>query len=173
MSEQLKAISQVRQTLPKLSQSAEKQMERYIVTQNGSPQSVLLGYSDYQGMKAAVELLQRPEVMEDIRAGEKQLDEGKRLSPEEAWQRLSEGSASKQAAKLQSEVASEAGVDVQTAVAVLDALAKSFRTRLATDKELLVPGVGKIQIFDAADLLKQGKRKQVNPGWIPVRLTEE
>jgi len=45
---------------------------------------VLLSYKDYLGMKAAAELSRRPEIVESIRTGLRQLDAGKGLTPDEA-----------------------------------------------------------------------------------------
>lgn len=59
MSEKLKSVSEARRTLPSLSKSAQDKMDRYIITQQGQPQSVLLGYRDYQALKHSVNLLRR------------------------------------------------------------------------------------------------------------------
>ena len=77
MPERLTSISKARAKLPRLSQTAQKRLDRYIITLQGQPQSVLIGYDEYQSMKAAVELMQRPDVVEDIKAGLKELEEGK------------------------------------------------------------------------------------------------
>ena len=45
---------------------------------------MLLSYKDYLGMKAAAELSRRPEIVESIRTGLRQLDAGKGLTPDEA-----------------------------------------------------------------------------------------
>jgi PHD/YefM family antitoxin component YafN of YafNO toxin-antitoxin module len=84
MPEKMKSISEARQNLPSLSQTAQKRLDRYIITHKGQPQSVLLSYKDYLGMKAAAELSRQPEIVESIRTGLRQLDAGKGLTPDEA-----------------------------------------------------------------------------------------
>lgn len=106
MPERLRSISQARQTLPRLSQAVGQRMDRYVITHQGQPQSVLLGYQDYQSMKAATELVQRPDLVEDIRAGLKELAKGKRLTPDQARKRL----------RAMNTLATDLGVDAQTIV---------------------------------------------------------
>jgi PHD/YefM family antitoxin component YafN of YafNO toxin-antitoxin module len=76
MAERMKSITDARQGLPGLSQTAGERMERYIITQKGQPQSVLLGYKDYQGMVAAVELLHQPAALANLHRGLQQLRKG-------------------------------------------------------------------------------------------------
>ena len=83
MPEKMKSISEARQNLPSLSQTAQKRLDRYIITHKGQPQSVLLSYKDYLGMKAAAELSRQPEIVESIRTGLRQLDAGKGLTRRE------------------------------------------------------------------------------------------
>ncbi len=80
MSEKLKSVSEARRTLPSLSKSAQGRMDRYIITQQGQPQSVLLGYNDYQSMKVSLELLQRPEELARLQQGLKDLREGRSIT---------------------------------------------------------------------------------------------
>jgi prevent-host-death family protein len=53
MAEQFTSITNARKTLPVLSQSAQGGDERYIITNQGKPQAVLIGYGEYQGIMAA------------------------------------------------------------------------------------------------------------------------
>jgi PHD/YefM family antitoxin component YafN of YafNO toxin-antitoxin module len=69
MSVTYKAIGEARQGLLSLSQSAKNKLERFVITQNGQPQSVLLGYRDYMGMLEAIKLLQRPDLVQEITNG--------------------------------------------------------------------------------------------------------
>jgi prevent-host-death family protein len=93
MSEQLKSISEARQSLPKLSETAQKRMDRYVITHHGQPQSVLLGYEEYQGLKAMAELVHRPEVIHSIITGLDELRAGKRLSLEDVKKRVEQRAA--------------------------------------------------------------------------------
>ncbi len=83
MAEQVKSITDARQGLPGLSRNAGERMERYIITQQGQPQSVLLGYKDYLGMVAAVELLHQPAALANLHRGLEQLHEGAGLTFEQ------------------------------------------------------------------------------------------
>lgn len=83
MAEQVKSITDALQGLPGLSSSADERMERYIITQEGQPQSVLLGYKDYLGMLAAVELLHQPAALANLHRGLQQLQEGEGLTFDE------------------------------------------------------------------------------------------
>src|SRR6202140_1889497 len=111
MPERLTSTSKARAKLRRLSQTAQKSLDRYIITVRGEPQSVLIGYDEYQSMKAAVELMQRPEVVEDIKAGLKELDEGKGVPLTEMKARVREAGRLKETNKLAQELAAESGVD--------------------------------------------------------------
>jgi prevent-host-death family protein len=88
MAEQIRSITDARQNLTGLSQSAQQDMERYVITNQGRPQSVLVGYEDYRGMQAATELAHRPDAVESIRRGMEQLSRGERLTPAQMMEKL-------------------------------------------------------------------------------------
>lgn len=88
MAEQTKSISEVRQNLPTLSLNAQQRMERYVITNQGRPQSVLVGYDDYQKMRAATEILLDPRAKGSIRRGLAEQQAGQRLTVEEVRERL-------------------------------------------------------------------------------------
>src|SRR5437016_6121017 len=114
MAEKMKSISEARQNLPTLSQTAQKQMDRFIITHQGQPQSVLIGYDEYRGMKAAGDLLHRPDVVESIKTGLKDLAEGRRLSGEEMKKRISDRSRSSDTSDLSTELAGKYNIDKTT-----------------------------------------------------------
>ncbi|MEP7363107.1 MAG: type II toxin-antitoxin system prevent-host-death family antitoxin [Acidobacteriota bacterium] len=76
MKESTKPISEVRQKLPALAKAADERMARVVITQQGRPQAVLLGYEDYLGMKTAVELLSRPGLVEGMETASAELERG-------------------------------------------------------------------------------------------------
>jgi prevent-host-death family protein len=88
MAEQLKSITDARKTLSEISEAAQERMDRYIITNQGQPQSVLLGYKEYRGMMAAVELMNRPAEMARLKRGLQQLSEGKRLTFDQLKQNI-------------------------------------------------------------------------------------
>jgi PHD/YefM family antitoxin component YafN of YafNO toxin-antitoxin module len=104
MAEQLRSISDARKSLREISETAQARMNRYIITNQGQPQSVLLGYKEYQGLKATVELLSRPQEVSRLQTGLEQLDRGERLAFDRMKQNLHQRRA------LQSAAAAVAGV---------------------------------------------------------------
>jgi len=78
-----KELRAVDAKLRRLSRFAQARNDRYVIHDAGQPQSVLLGYKEYQGLNAALDLLRRPEELEDIRVGLAQLNAGERLTWDE------------------------------------------------------------------------------------------
>jgi PHD/YefM family antitoxin component YafN of YafNO toxin-antitoxin module len=144
MPEHLKSISEARKNLPGLSQAAQKRMDRYVITHQGQPQSVLLGYEEYQGMKAATELLHRPEVVESIKTGLKELESNRRLSPEEVRNRLRERAQASETSQLATELAGKSGVDERTIAAVIGTFTEKLLADFCTGGKVSIPGVGTI-----------------------------
>jgi PHD/YefM family antitoxin component YafN of YafNO toxin-antitoxin module len=144
MPERLTSISKARAKLPRLSQNAQKRLDRYVITLQGQPQSVLVGFDEYQGMKAAVELMQRPEVVEDIKAGLKELDEGKGVPLTEMKARVHEARRLRETNKFAEELAAESGVDSHTVETVMCRLGEKMNDVFSTKKSIHIPGVGEI-----------------------------
>jgi PHD/YefM family antitoxin component YafN of YafNO toxin-antitoxin module len=88
MAEHIKSITEIRQNLPNFSQDAEQKMDRYVITNQGRPQSVLVGYLDYQKMRAATELVMKPDAMASIRRGLAQYRDGIRLTADQVREKL-------------------------------------------------------------------------------------
>jgi len=80
MAEQFRSITEARKELPSLSQTVQGGGDRYVITNQGKPQAVLLGYGDYKGLMAAVELLNRPKDLAHLQEG---LEQEQRLNFEE------------------------------------------------------------------------------------------
>jgi prevent-host-death family protein len=114
MPEELKSISEVRQTLSALSKSARTRMNRYIITQKGKPQSVLLGYKDYQGLMFAAELFGRPDVVAGIRSGLSDLKSGRRIPADDLKKRLRSPRRATSLSSLKVEPRQRAGVSSAT-----------------------------------------------------------
>ena len=76
MKELTKPISEVRQKLPALARADQERMARVVITQQGRPQAVLLGYEDFLGMKTAVELLRRPGLAAGMEEASAELERG-------------------------------------------------------------------------------------------------
>jgi PHD/YefM family antitoxin component YafN of YafNO toxin-antitoxin module len=144
MPERLTSTSKARAKLRRLSQTAQKNLDRYIITVRGEPQSVLIGYDEYQSMKAAVELMQRPEVVEDIKAGLKELDEGKGVPLTEMKARVREAGRLKETNKLAQELAAESGVDSHIVETVMIHLGEKMMNVLSTQGSPFIPRVVEI-----------------------------
>jgi prevent-host-death family protein len=60
MAEQFKPITEARRDLTTLSETVHGGGERFVITNQGKPKAVLLGWGEYKGLLAAAELLSRP-----------------------------------------------------------------------------------------------------------------
>ena len=85
MAEQFKSITDVRKDLPQLSQAVQAGGDRFVITNQGRPQAVLLGYGEYKGLMAAVELLNRPRELARLEQG---LQQTRKMSFEELKENL-------------------------------------------------------------------------------------
>jgi len=144
MPERLTPISKARANLPRLSQTAQKRLDRYIITLQGQPQSVLIGYDEYRGMKAAVELMQRPDIVEDIKAGLKELDEGKGVPLSEMKARVHEARRARETSMLAAELAAESGVDSQVVENIIGRFGEKMMTHISGNGSAFLPGVGEV-----------------------------
>jgi prevent-host-death family protein len=88
MAEQLKSITDARKSLRAISGAAQSRQDRYIITNQGQPQSVLIGYREYQSLKATAELMARPDALARLERGLEQLNRGDRLTFEELQENL-------------------------------------------------------------------------------------
>jgi PHD/YefM family antitoxin component YafN of YafNO toxin-antitoxin module len=144
MPERLTSTSKARAKLRRLSQTAQKHLDRYIITVRGEPQSVLIGYDEYQSMKAAVDLMQRPEVVDDIKTGLKELDEGKGVLLTEIKTRVREAIRMKETNKLAQELAAESGVDSHIVETIIDHLGEKMMSLFSAQGSPLILRVGEI-----------------------------
>jgi PHD/YefM family antitoxin component YafN of YafNO toxin-antitoxin module len=69
MAEQFRSITEARKELPSLTQAVQGNADQFVITNQGKPQAVLLGYREYKGLLAAVELLNRPKDLANLRKG--------------------------------------------------------------------------------------------------------
>jgi PHD/YefM family antitoxin component YafN of YafNO toxin-antitoxin module len=63
MAEEMKSVSQARAALPSLSKEAFISMKRFIITQRGEPQAVIIGYPEYRSFLAGMRLFQEPKAV--------------------------------------------------------------------------------------------------------------
>jgi prevent-host-death family protein len=87
MKELFKTITGARPELPRLVQECQKDGATYILTRNGLPQAVLVGFDAYRSLKAGLELLQNKAHAENIRRSLQDFDAGRAVTLEEARER--------------------------------------------------------------------------------------
>ncbi|HEV8555034.1 MAG TPA: type II toxin-antitoxin system Phd/YefM family antitoxin [Actinophytocola sp.] len=66
----------VRDHLSDFVDKAEREHERVVVTRNGRPVAVLIGYDDLVALEETLEILSDPEAMADIRQSRSEVDRG-------------------------------------------------------------------------------------------------
>jgi len=71
------SISKAREELPSLVDKANKLLDEYIITVNGSPAAVLMSAQEYESWKETTEIMNDPELLKAIHEGEKDLRNGK------------------------------------------------------------------------------------------------
>lgn len=81
-------ITKARENLTKLVDNADKKLEEYIITVNGSPAAVFISAAEYESWKETNEIMSDPQLMEDIRQGEKEIAEGKGMPWEDVKKEL-------------------------------------------------------------------------------------
>ncbi len=70
-------ITQARTELPTLVDKANKLLDEYIITVNGKPAAVLMSIDELESLRETWEIMSDPELMQDIKQGEKDFAEGK------------------------------------------------------------------------------------------------
>jgi len=66
----------VRDHLSDFVDKAEREHERVVVTRNGRPVAVLIGYDDLVALEETLEILSDPDAMADIRQSRGEVDRG-------------------------------------------------------------------------------------------------
>jgi prevent-host-death family protein len=85
MSTELLSVSELRANLLKLIQHLELVPERYIITREGKPAAVLLGYEEFRNLMATLEVVLDPEMIEGIEEGLRDKNAGRIKSFEEIF----------------------------------------------------------------------------------------
>ena len=70
-------ITEARQKLTTLVENANKKLDEYIITVNGSPAAVLISAAEYESWKETNEILSDPALVKAIKQGEREIKEGK------------------------------------------------------------------------------------------------
>lgn len=67
---------------------AEREHERVVVTRNGRPAAVLIGYDDLAGLEETLDILSDPEALSEIRQAEAEVARGGGVRGSEAIRAL-------------------------------------------------------------------------------------
>ncbi len=79
-------ISEVKARLPELVAGVLEREEEIVVTRNGRPAAMLVNFDEYARLKETLDVLSDPDMMRQIRAGERYFAKGgKGLSFEEVF----------------------------------------------------------------------------------------
>lgn len=78
-------ISEAREQLRALVEQADRTMARVIITRNGKPEAVLVGYSEYESWVETLDVLADSEEMAAIETGLEEVRAGQVVSAEEAY----------------------------------------------------------------------------------------
>ncbi len=70
-------ITKARENLTTLVENANKKLEEYIITVNGSPAAVLISAAEYQSWKETNEIMTDSGLLKAIREGEEDIKNGK------------------------------------------------------------------------------------------------
>jgi prevent-host-death family protein len=77
-------LKELRPALPKVVDSIDSKMERYLVTRHGKPVIVMLGIDDYESLIETLDILADPEAKKGLRQGIKDATQGRTRS----WQEI-------------------------------------------------------------------------------------
>lgn len=81
-------ITKAREELPTLVDNADKKLDEYIITVNGSPAAVLMSIKEYESWKETVDILSDSKLMKSIKDSEKEINVGKGIAWTEAKKQL-------------------------------------------------------------------------------------
>lgn len=79
------SITSARNQLLKLTKQVARHMDRYVLTNKGTAEAVLVSVGEYKSLKAAAELLAHPDVLAATMRGFEQIAEGKGVKLEDAF----------------------------------------------------------------------------------------
>ena len=70
-------ITKAREELTTLVDKANKLLDEYIITVNGSPAAVLMSVQEYESWKETTEIMSDPKLMKAIKQGEEDIKKGR------------------------------------------------------------------------------------------------
>ena len=78
-------LSEARAKLSTVVREANEIFERTIITQNGKPAAVVIGYAEFESWQETLEILGNPDLLADLCQAEQDLVEGATYSFEEVF----------------------------------------------------------------------------------------
>ncbi|MEK7551261.1 MAG: type II toxin-antitoxin system prevent-host-death family antitoxin [Patescibacteria group bacterium] len=70
-------ITKAREDLTTLVNNANKKLEEYVITVNGSPAAVLISAAQYDSWKETNDIMSDTKLLNAVKKGEKEIDDGK------------------------------------------------------------------------------------------------
>jgi prevent-host-death family protein len=81
-------ITKAREKFTSIVENANKLLDKYVITVNGTPSAVIMSSEEYESWQETNEILSNPELLKAIKKGEKELKEGKGVSWEDVKKHL-------------------------------------------------------------------------------------
>ncbi len=81
-------ITKAREELADLVENANKKLEEYIITVNGSPAAVIISAAEYESWKETNDIMSDLELLKAIKQGEKEISDGKGIPWEDVKKEL-------------------------------------------------------------------------------------
>lgn len=81
-------ITKAREELASLVDNAQKKLQEYVITVNGTPAAILMSIDEYESLQETLDILSDKKLMKDIREAEKEIEEGKGIPWEQAKKEL-------------------------------------------------------------------------------------
>lgn len=81
-------ITKAREDLTTLVDNANRRLDEYVITVNGTPAAVLISAAEYESWKETNDIMSDSKLLEAIRQGEKEIREGKGIPWEDVKKEL-------------------------------------------------------------------------------------
>lgn len=81
-------ITKAREELATLVENANKRLDEYVITVNGSPAAVIISAAEYESWKETNDIMSDTALLKSINLGEKEIDQGKGIPWEEVKKEL-------------------------------------------------------------------------------------
>lgn len=85
-------ITKAREELPTLVNNANKRLEEYVITVNGSPAAILMSIDEYESLKETLAIMSDSKLMRDISEAEEDIAAGRVYDFEDVKKELGFGS---------------------------------------------------------------------------------